>query len=67
LREYRGRGITKLIKSLSLRAAADRGITAAYTANNETNAPMRAINAWLGYEYVGSARTALRKFSGCRF
>jgi GNAT superfamily N-acetyltransferase len=58
LREYRGRGITKLIKSMSLRAAAERGITAAFTANNEVNAPMRAINAWLGYEFVGSTRTA---------
>jgi GNAT superfamily N-acetyltransferase len=62
LREFRGRGITKLIKSLSLRAAAQRGITAAYTANNETNAPMRAINAWLGYRYVGTTRTAFKKF-----
>jgi GNAT superfamily N-acetyltransferase len=60
LREYRGRGLVKLIKSLSLRAAAERGITAAYTANDETNAPMRAINKWLGYDFVGDTRSALK-------
>ncbi|HEY1489312.1 MAG TPA: GNAT family N-acetyltransferase [Micromonosporaceae bacterium] len=61
LPEFRGRGLVKLLKSRSLRAAADRGITAAYTSNDETNAPMRAINAWLGYRPVGSTRSALKQ------
>ncbi len=61
LREYRGRGLVKLIKSVSLRAAADLGITAAYTSNDETNAPIRAINAWLGYRPVGATRSALKQ------
>jgi GNAT superfamily N-acetyltransferase len=60
LREFRGRGLVKLIKSVSLRAAAERGITAAYTANDEVNAPIRAINAWLGYRPVGALRSALK-------
>jgi GNAT superfamily N-acetyltransferase len=63
LREYRGRGLVKLIKSISLRAAAAKGITAAYTGNDEVNAPMRAINAWLGYEYVGDSRTGIKQLS----
>jgi GNAT superfamily N-acetyltransferase len=60
LREFRGRGLAKLLKAVSLRAAAERGITAAYTSNDETNAPIRAINAWLGYQPVGVRRSALR-------
>lgn len=63
LREFRGRGLVKLIKSVSLRAAAEKGITAAYTGNDEVNAPMRAINAWLGYEYVGDSRSGIKQLS----
>ncbi|NUT34379.1 MAG: GNAT family N-acetyltransferase [Hamadaea sp.] len=61
LREYRGRGLVKLIKVLSLARAAERGIIAAYTGNDEVNAPMRAINAWLGYELIGESRAALKQ------
>jgi hypothetical protein len=60
LREFRGRGLVKLIKSVSLRAAAEAGITQAVTGNDLVNAPMRAINAWLGYEYVGANRSAVK-------
>ncbi|WP_020521511.1 GNAT family N-acetyltransferase [Catelliglobosispora koreensis] len=63
LREFRGRGLVKLIKAKSLELAAQAGITAAYTGNDEVNAPMRAINAWLGYEFVGETRSAIKKFA----
>ena len=46
---YRGRGLSKLVKSESLRRAAAAGITAAYTSNDAVNAPMLAVNSWLGY------------------
>jgi GNAT superfamily N-acetyltransferase len=49
---YRGRGLAKLVKSVALRRAAAAGITAAYTSNDDENAPMLAINNWLGYQRV---------------
>ncbi len=60
LPEFRGQGLATLVKTVSLRAAAGRGITAAFTSNDEVNTPMRAINARLGYEYVGSVRVGVR-------
>jgi GNAT superfamily N-acetyltransferase len=60
LPEFRGQGLATLVKAVSLRAAAGRGITAAFTSNDEVNVPMRAINARLGYEYVGSVRIGVR-------
>jgi GNAT superfamily N-acetyltransferase len=54
LSAYRGRGLAKLVKTTGLRAAAAAGITSAYTVNHDVNAPMRAINAWLGYSRVAS-------------
>jgi GNAT superfamily N-acetyltransferase len=50
LREHRGRGLALLMKRHSLAAAGEAGITRAVTANDETNAPMLAINRALGYE-----------------
>ncbi|HZM82322.1 MAG TPA: GNAT family N-acetyltransferase [Candidatus Limnocylindrales bacterium] len=61
LRPYRGRGLAKLMKSVSLRRAADKGVTAAYTCNDYTNAPMLAINDWLGYKVIGGGRSVLKK------
>jgi GNAT superfamily N-acetyltransferase/RimJ/RimL family protein N-acetyltransferase len=61
-RQFRGQGLVKLIKSMSLRAAAARGVTAAFTSNNEVNAPIRAINAWLGYRPVGAVHSMVRHF-----
>ncbi len=60
LREYRGRGLAKLVKSAALRKAADAGITEALTANDFTNAPMLAVNDWLGYKPVGRYWSYLR-------
>lgn len=49
LPEYRGRGLAGLCKHYTLAKAAARGITHAMTYNDETNAPMLAINRRLGY------------------
>jgi predicted N-acetyltransferase YhbS len=52
--EHRGRGLAKLVKSVSLRRAAAAGVTAAYTSNDDDNPPMLAINDWLGYHRVAT-------------
>jgi len=49
-RPYRGRGLALLLKSHSLRRAAELGATIALTDNDETNAPMLAVNQRLGYK-----------------
>jgi RimJ/RimL family protein N-acetyltransferase len=48
-REFRGRGLGLLMKQYSLAAASDAGIVRVFTQNDETNAPMLAINERLGY------------------
>ncbi|WP_412541200.1 GNAT family N-acetyltransferase [Longispora sp. K20-0274] len=57
---YRGRGIAKLLKSVSLRRAAEAGVTAAYTSNDYSNAPMLAINDWLGYRVTDTQWACLK-------
>ena len=52
---YRNRGIADRVKRASLAWAAANGIPAAWTTNDETNAPMLAVNRRLGY------RPALRR------
>ncbi|MEV0839257.1 GNAT family N-acetyltransferase [Actinocatenispora sera] len=54
LREYRGRGLAKAVKSAALRRAAAAGITTAYTSNDEANRPMLEVNTWLGYRPCGT-------------
>lgn len=49
LPEFRSRGLAGLAKRASLTRAAELGITAVYTGNDVTNAPMQAINRKLGY------------------
>ncbi len=49
LPDYRGRGLAMLAKRASLTRAAELGVTAVYTGNDATNAPMQAINRKLGY------------------
>jgi GNAT superfamily N-acetyltransferase len=56
----RGRGLARLVKSVALQRAAERGVTVAYTSNDESNAPMLAINARLGYRPVASQWSCLR-------
>jgi GNAT superfamily N-acetyltransferase len=53
LREYRGRGLALACKIASLRWAAANGVTRIWTSNDETNAPMLAINRRLGYRPAG--------------
>lgn len=60
LREYRGRGLAKIAKTVSLHAAAQRGVTVAYTGNDEVNAPMLAVNKWLGYRQVATQWSQLK-------
>jgi GNAT superfamily N-acetyltransferase len=48
-RHHRGQGYARLLKSHSLRRAAELGATIAFTGNDETNAPMLAVNTRLGY------------------
>jgi GNAT superfamily N-acetyltransferase len=52
-REYRGRGLAFAVKLASTRWAAEHGITQLVTTNDETNAPMLAINRRLGYQPAG--------------
>ena len=42
-------GLARLLKSHSLHRAAEAGATRAITDNDETNAPMLAVNKALGY------------------
>jgi GNAT superfamily N-acetyltransferase len=49
LPDYRNRGIADRVKRASLAWAAAQGIRAAWTTNDETNAPMLAVNERLGY------------------
>ncbi|MFF7991625.1 GNAT family N-acetyltransferase [Kitasatospora xanthocidica] len=62
-REFRGRGLAKLAKLESLRLAAGAGFRRAYTSNDEGNAPMLAINAWLGYERCAGERKGIKRLS----
>jgi GNAT superfamily N-acetyltransferase len=49
LRAYRGRGLARLAKLASIAWAAEHGIVSIATDNDETNAPMLAVNVSLGY------------------
>ncbi len=50
LRAWRGRGIAVALKRATIRWAIQNGLTALDTGNDEDNAPMRAVNARLGYQ-----------------
>ena len=49
-RAHRGRGLATLAKRAQLHWAAEQGIECVITDNDESNAPMLAINRKLGYE-----------------
>jgi GNAT superfamily N-acetyltransferase len=61
LRTYRGRGLAKLAKTASLHRARAAGYTEAYTSNDDDNAPMIAINSWLGYQPRGVEWSSIRE------
>jgi GNAT superfamily N-acetyltransferase len=50
LRAYRGRGIARELKNATIAWSIENGLTALETGNDEANAPMRAVNARLGYQ-----------------
>lgn len=54
----RGRGLAKVVKSAALTRARDAGFVTAYTGNDAANAPMLAVNTWLGYKVSSAAWTA---------
>ena len=54
--DCRGRGLATLAKTRSLRWAAEHGVRRVTTGNDETNAPMRAVNRRLGYMPVARLR-----------
>lgn len=56
----RGRGLARLVKAWSMRWAAAAGITQASTANDAGNAPMLAVNDWLGYRQTATAVSVRR-------
>lgn len=58
--EHRGRGLSKLVKSAALHRAAEHGVQAAYTSNDDRNASMLAVNDWLGYRRVATEVGAAR-------
>ena len=59
LRAYRGRGLALDVKLASIQWAAAQGITMMATNNDETNAPMLAINRRLGYVPAGAASSGV--------
>jgi mycothiol synthase len=49
-RAYRGLGIARALKSATIRWAVEHGLETLVSGNDVDNAPMRALNAALGYE-----------------
>jgi GNAT superfamily N-acetyltransferase len=62
---FRGMGLARLLKSHSLHVAAELGATIAITDNDETNAPMLAVNRSLGYQPF-SRRIEWERTTGAR-
>lgn len=54
--DHRGRGLATAVKTASLHALADAGVTRCGTGNDAANVPMRAVNRRLGYEPLPPAR-----------
>ncbi|HEY3183927.1 MAG TPA: GNAT family N-acetyltransferase [Gaiellaceae bacterium] len=60
LPQFRGRGLALAAKIATMRWAAANGIARVSTANDDTNSPMLAINARLGYKPLGRLLTMRR-------
>lgn len=50
VRHWRGRGLAGALKRATIVWALDHGLEALETGNDDANAPMRAVNARLGYK-----------------
>jgi len=50
LRAHRGRGVARALKLATIAWAIEHGLAVLETGNDEANAPMRALNARLGYQ-----------------
>ncbi|MFG2488229.1 GNAT family N-acetyltransferase [Streptomyces virginiae] len=61
LRAFRGRGLAKLAKTVSLHRARAAGYTEAFTGNDAGNDPMLAINEWFGYEICATETRFTKK------
>ncbi|MGW7333408.1 N-acetyltransferase family protein, partial [Streptomyces sp. NPDC054840] len=61
LRAFRGRGLAKLAKTVSLHRARAAGYTEAFTGNDAGNGPMLAINEWFGYEICATETRFAKK------
>ena len=62
LRAYRGRGLARLAKLASIAWLRDHGVTRVVTQNDETNAPMLAVNRRLGYTPFASEHAFVKDF-----
>lgn len=60
-REFRGRGLARAVKLDSLARARRAGYTDAFTNNATGNAPMLAVNEWLGYRVAATERRCTRE------
>jgi GNAT superfamily N-acetyltransferase len=60
LAPYRGRGLARAVKLASVEWLVANGITSLVTTNDETNAPMLAVNRRLGYRPAGRRVDYLR-------
>lgn len=60
-REYRGRGIAKALKLLTIQAAIRHGAPYMRTGNDSLNGPMLAVNRKLGYKPAAGDYTVVRQ------
>jgi GNAT superfamily N-acetyltransferase len=61
LRRFRGRRLARLAKLGTIAWAVENGITKILTGNDETNAPMLALNVSLGYRPIASQLSWVRE------
>ncbi|MFD0557439.1 GNAT family N-acetyltransferase [Stackebrandtia endophytica] len=59
--EYRGRSLSQLVRAESLRIARDNGVVEAFTASDQDNAAVFAVNDKLGYEPYIKQYTVMRQ------
>lgn len=60
-RDWRRRGLARYLKLAGLAVARERGTSEVFTANDEANTAMRALNAELGFRPCAEVRTYVRE------